>query len=182
MWSFLSNIADVNAINIKADMLCSCCLVVFLATLQMIQVNPGVIVTPCHKNSGMSEEDYARCPWKSSWHRKCTVSRRLKLLQIVRFLEHSKTTHAMGRPGTVQEVQIFKMRWRLEYYDIATNAFNESCCSRWQTRWPSWQGRGPLSSLGKPLPSMGAGALCVLDRDWEENPSRCFFMKKRKIK
>merc|ERR1712172_92143 len=43
-------------------------------------VNPGVIVTPCHKNSGMSEEDYAR------------------------FLEHSKTTHAMGRPGTVQEV------------------------------------------------------------------------------
>merc|ERR1712012_525774 len=43
-------------------------------------VNPGVIVTPCHKNSGMSEEDYAR------------------------FLEHSKTTHAMGRPGTVKEV------------------------------------------------------------------------------
>jgi len=43
-------------------------------------VNPGVIVTPCHRNSGMSEEDYAR------------------------FLEHSKTTHAMGRPGTVQEV------------------------------------------------------------------------------
>merc|ERR1712032_899794 len=43
-------------------------------------VNPGVIITPCHKNSGMSEEDYAR------------------------FLEHSKTTHAMGRPGTVQEV------------------------------------------------------------------------------
>jgi len=41
-------------------------------------VNPGVIVTPCHKNSGMSEEDYAR------------------------FLEHSKTT--LGRPGTVQEV------------------------------------------------------------------------------
>merc|ERR1711994_269900 len=40
-------------------------------------VNPGVIVTPCHKNSGMSEEDYAR------------------------FLEHSKTTHAMGRAGTV---------------------------------------------------------------------------------
>jgi len=43
-------------------------------------VNPGVIVTPCHRNSGMSEQDYAR------------------------FLEHSKTTHAMGRAGTVQEV------------------------------------------------------------------------------
>merc|ERR1712107_664357 len=94
-------------------------------------VNPGVIVTPCHKNSGMSEEDYAR------------------------FLEHSKTTHAMGRPGL---------------------------CKRWRTRWPSLQGRGPPSSLDKPLPSMGAGALCVQDRDKEENPSRCFFYEKRKIK
>ena len=25
------------------------------------KVNPGVIVTPCHRNSGMSEQDYARC-------------------------------------------------------------------------------------------------------------------------
>ena len=25
------------------------------------KVNPGVIVTPCHRNSGMSEDDYARC-------------------------------------------------------------------------------------------------------------------------
>ena len=59
---------------------------------------------------------------------KCTLSRRLKLLQIVRFLEHSKTTHAMGRPGTVQEVQNFKMRYSIEYYDIATNFHNESYC------------------------------------------------------
>ena len=76
-------------------MLCSCCLVVFPATLQMIQVNPGVIVTPCHKNSGMSEEDYAR-----GLH----FLEDLDKLYFNRFLEHSKTTHAMGRPGTVQEV------------------------------------------------------------------------------
>ncbi|XP_071448540.1 3-oxoacyl-[acyl-carrier-protein] reductase FabG-like [Hetaerina americana] len=43
-------------------------------------VNPGVIITECHKRGGMSEEDYAK------------------------FLEHSKETHALGRPGTVEEV------------------------------------------------------------------------------
>ena len=29
---------------------------------------------------------------------------------------------------------------------------------------------------------MGAGALCVLDRDWEENPSRCFFFHEKRNK
>lgn len=43
-------------------------------------VNPGVIVTECHKRAGMSEEAYAK------------------------FLEHSRTTHAMGRAGTASEV------------------------------------------------------------------------------
>ena len=43
-------------------------------------VNPGVIVTECHKNGGMDDQTYAR------------------------FLEHSRTTHALGRPGTVEEV------------------------------------------------------------------------------
>lgn len=43
-------------------------------------VNPGVIVTSLHKTGGMSDEDYKK------------------------FLEHSKTTHAMGRAGTVEEV------------------------------------------------------------------------------
>lgn len=43
-------------------------------------VNPGVIVTNIHKNGGMTEEAYAK------------------------FLEHSKTTHALGRVGTVNEV------------------------------------------------------------------------------
>eukprot|EP00088_Acartia_fossae_P005909 TRINITY_DN12677_c0_g1_i1.p1 TRINITY_DN12677_c0_g1~~TRINITY_DN12677_c0_g1_i1.p1 ORF type:complete len:258 (-),score=47.52 TRINITY_DN12677_c0_g1_i1:77-850(-) len=43
-------------------------------------VNPGVIVTEVHKRAGMNDADYEK------------------------FLEHSKTTHAMGRVGTVQEV------------------------------------------------------------------------------
>lgn len=43
-------------------------------------VNPGVIITEVHKRGGMSEENYAK------------------------FLEHSKETHALGRPGTVEEV------------------------------------------------------------------------------
>jgi len=43
-------------------------------------VNPGVIVTDCHKNGGMTDEAYEK------------------------FLEHSRTTHALGRVGTVQEV------------------------------------------------------------------------------
>jgi len=43
-------------------------------------VNPGVTVTNLHKRGGMDAETYAK------------------------FLEHSKTTHAMGRPGTADEV------------------------------------------------------------------------------
>ncbi|XP_063224269.1 3-oxoacyl-[acyl-carrier-protein] reductase FabG-like isoform X2 [Bacillus rossius redtenbacheri] len=43
-------------------------------------VNPGVIVTEIHKRAGMSEGDYAS------------------------FLERCKTTHALGRPGTPDEV------------------------------------------------------------------------------
>lgn len=43
-------------------------------------VNPGVTITNLHKRSGMDAETYAK------------------------FLEHSKTTHAMGRPGSADEV------------------------------------------------------------------------------
>jgi len=43
-------------------------------------VNPGVIVTECHKRSGMTEEQYQK------------------------FLEHGQSTHAMGRVGEVKEV------------------------------------------------------------------------------
>ena len=44
-------------------------------------VNPGVIVTEIHKRGGMSDESYDT------------------------FLQHSKTTHAMGRVGDVSEVR-----------------------------------------------------------------------------
>jgi len=43
-------------------------------------VNPGVVVTEIHKRGGMGEEKYAG------------------------FLEHSKTTHPLGRTGTADEV------------------------------------------------------------------------------
>lgn len=43
-------------------------------------VNPGVIITHLHSNGGMSAEKYKD------------------------FLEHCKTTHALGRPGEVMEV------------------------------------------------------------------------------
>lgn len=43
-------------------------------------VNPGVIVTEVHKRGGMKDEEYEQ------------------------FLEHCKTTHALGRAGNVNEV------------------------------------------------------------------------------
>jgi len=43
-------------------------------------VNPGVVVTSLHRRGGMSEEEYAA------------------------FLEHSKTTHPLGRVGQPEEV------------------------------------------------------------------------------
>ena len=46
----------------------------------MNAVNPGVVVTEIHKRGGMGEEQYKA------------------------FLEHSKTTHPLGRVGQPQEV------------------------------------------------------------------------------
>jgi NAD(P)-dependent dehydrogenase (short-subunit alcohol dehydrogenase family) len=43
-------------------------------------VNPGVVITEIHKRGGMSEDNYAN------------------------FLEHSKTTHPLGRVGNASEV------------------------------------------------------------------------------
>lgn len=43
-------------------------------------VNPGVVVTNLHRRSGMAEPQYAA------------------------FLEHSKDTHPMGRPGAAEEI------------------------------------------------------------------------------
>lgn len=48
--------------------------------IRVNSVNPGVVVTNIHKRGGMDEETYQK------------------------FLEHSKTTHALGRAGTVEEV------------------------------------------------------------------------------
>jgi NAD(P)-dependent dehydrogenase (short-subunit alcohol dehydrogenase family) len=43
-------------------------------------VNPGVIITECQKRAGMTDEFYEK------------------------FMEHSKTTHPLGRAGTAEEV------------------------------------------------------------------------------
>ncbi len=48
--------------------------------IRVNSVNPGVVVTNLHRRSGMSEENYEA------------------------FLERSKTTHPLGRPGTTDEV------------------------------------------------------------------------------
>ena len=55
-------------------------------------VNPGVVVTEIHKRGGMSEEDYRA------------------------FLEHSKTTHPLGRVGDPGEIA------ELVFYLAAENA------------------------------------------------------------
>jgi len=51
-----------------------------LKNVRCNSVNPGVTVTNLHKRSGMNDETYAK------------------------FLEHSKSTHALGRPGQVSEL------------------------------------------------------------------------------
>jgi len=48
--------------------------------IRVNSVNPGVIITELQKRGGLNEERYAA------------------------FLEHSKTTHALGRPGDADEV------------------------------------------------------------------------------
>ncbi|XP_026470593.1 uncharacterized protein LOC113374842 [Ctenocephalides felis] len=51
-----------------------------LKQVRVNSVNPGVIITEIHKRGGMDDETYKK------------------------FLEHCKTTHALGRPGQVSEV------------------------------------------------------------------------------
>lgn len=60
----------------------SACIALELASknVRVNCVNPGVVVTELHKRGGMDEEAYAK------------------------FLEHCRSTHALGRPGEVKEV------------------------------------------------------------------------------
>lgn len=87
------NVSSVNGIRSFAGVLVYCmskstldqfthCTALELAAkgVRVNSVNPGVIVTDIHKRGGMKDEMYAK------------------------FLEHSKTTHPLGRVGDVTEV------------------------------------------------------------------------------
>jgi len=87
------NVSSVNGIRAFPGVLSYCvskaavdqlthCLALELASkgVRVNAVNPGVVVTQLHRAGGMSEEKYAA------------------------FLEHSKTTHPLGRVGQPEEV------------------------------------------------------------------------------
>jgi len=87
------NISSVNGIRSFPNVLSYCisksgidqltrCAAIELAEKQVRvnAINPGVITTGLQKRGGLSEEAFEK------------------------FLEHSKTTHALGRPGTAEEV------------------------------------------------------------------------------
>ena len=62
-------------------------------------VNPGVIVTNLHKTSGHNDEQYAKVMNFTNLSQQI----QLKFNFFIQFLEHSKTTHALGRPGSSDE-------------------------------------------------------------------------------
>ncbi|KAK7503208.1 hypothetical protein BaRGS_00005473 [Batillaria attramentaria] len=87
------NVSSVNGIRAFPNVLAYCmskgaldqftrCTALELAPKQVRvnSVNPGVIITNVHKRAGLDEEAYQK------------------------FLERTKTTHALGRPGDVEEV------------------------------------------------------------------------------
>lgn len=87
------NVSSVNGIRSFPNVLAYCmskaaidqftrCAALDLAPKQVRvnSVNPGVIVTEIHKRAGMSSEEYEQ------------------------FLKKCKQTHALGRPGEVEEV------------------------------------------------------------------------------
>ncbi|XP_056013715.1 3-oxoacyl-[acyl-carrier-protein] reductase FabG-like [Ostrea edulis] len=87
------NVSSVNGVRSFGGVLSYCmsksaidqftrCTAIELAPKQVRvnSVNPGVTITEIHKRGGMDEEAYQK------------------------FLERSKTTHALGRPGQVEEV------------------------------------------------------------------------------
>lgn len=87
------NVSSVNGLRSFVGVLAYCmsksavdqftrCIALELASKQVRvnSVNPGVIITEIHKRGGMDEEAYQK------------------------FLDRTKTTHALGRPGNVEEV------------------------------------------------------------------------------
>ncbi|XP_050546561.1 3-oxoacyl-[acyl-carrier-protein] reductase FabG-like [Daktulosphaira vitifoliae] len=87
------NVSSVNGVRSFPNVLAYCmsksaldqftkCVALELAPkgVRVNSVNPGVVITEILKRNGMSEEDY------------------------VKFLERTKDTHALGRPGTPEEV------------------------------------------------------------------------------
>lgn len=87
------NVSSVNGMRPFCGVLAYCvsktavdqftrCLALELAPkgVRVNSVNPGVIETEIHKRGGMNEEEYQK------------------------FLNHSQTTHALGRAGTVEEI------------------------------------------------------------------------------
>ena len=87
------NVSSVNGLRSFPNVLSYCisksaidqltrCAAIELAAKQVRvnAVNPGVITTGLQKRGGLSDEDFHK------------------------FLEHSKTTHALGRPGQAEEV------------------------------------------------------------------------------
>ncbi|ESO84958.1 hypothetical protein LOTGIDRAFT_221670 [Lottia gigantea] len=85
------NISSVNGVRSFPGVLAYCmsksaidqftrCTALASKQVRVNSVNPGVIKTEIHKRGGMSDEDYNK------------------------FLERTKTTHALGRPGEVDEV------------------------------------------------------------------------------
>lgn len=87
------NVSSVNGIRSFAGVLAYCmsksaidqftrCIALELAAKQVRcnGVNPGVTITNLHKSGGMTEENYKK------------------------FIERSKETHALGRPGEAKEI------------------------------------------------------------------------------
>jgi len=76
-----AGIVSYNMSKAALDQLTRCvALELASAGVRVNSVNPGVVITNVHKNAGLNDEAYAK------------------------FLEHSKTTHALGRVGNVDEV------------------------------------------------------------------------------
>jgi len=75
------NVVSYNTSKAAVDHMSRCvALEVAERGVRVNTVNPGVIVTECHRRSGMTEDQYQK------------------------FLEHGRSTHAMGRVGEVKEV------------------------------------------------------------------------------